>query len=67
MNEKLNNCVDLMELVSHHLDDGHHTRLEKIIIYLIMVEVVFEIVHFIERYIDHNALEPMAMFSSGQE
>lgn len=57
MNEKLNNCVDLMELVGHHLDDGHHTRLEKIIIYLIMVEVVFEIIHFIERYVDHSSLE----------
>ncbi|XP_066144497.1 required for meiotic nuclear division protein 1 homolog isoform X1 [Euwallacea fornicatus] len=50
MNEKINHCVALIELISHHLDEKHHTRLEWMIIILILVEVVFEIVHYIDRY-----------------
>lgn len=53
MNEKLSNCCDLMELLSHYLDDKHHCRLEWIIIILIMVEVFFEVVHFAERIFEH--------------
>jgi uncharacterized Rmd1/YagE family protein len=49
MNEKLNHCVELMELVSHHLSDRHHVRLEWMIIVLIMVEVGFEVLHFLEH------------------
>uniref|UniRef100_A0A0K8T601 DUF155 domain-containing protein n=1 Tax=Lygus hesperus TaxID=30085 RepID=A0A0K8T601_LYGHE len=47
MNEKLNHCSSLLELVSTHLSDRHHVRLEWMIIILIMVEVGFEILHFI--------------------
>ncbi|KAF6214727.1 hypothetical protein GE061_009470 [Apolygus lucorum] len=47
MNEKLNHCSSLLELVSTHLSDRHHVRLEWMIIVLIMVEVGFEILHFI--------------------
>ncbi|XP_015512535.1 required for meiotic nuclear division protein 1 homolog [Neodiprion lecontei] len=50
MNEKLNHCVELVELLSSHLSDRHHVRLEWMIIVLIMVEVVFEILHYIDRY-----------------
>jgi len=50
MNEKLNHCVELVELLSSHLSDRHHTRLEWMIIILIMVEVGFEIIHYVERY-----------------
>ncbi|KAF7278699.1 required for meiotic nuclear division protein 1 homolog [Rhynchophorus ferrugineus] len=50
MNEKINHCVALIELVSHHLSDKHHIRLEWMIIILIMVEVGFEIIHYIDRY-----------------
>lgn len=50
MNEKLNHCVELAELVSHELNDAHHIRLEWMIIILIMVEVCFEIIHYAERY-----------------
>lgn len=39
MNEKLNYCTELMALLSHHLNDIHHVRLEWMIIILIMVEV----------------------------
>uniref|UniRef100_W8C2U1 Required for meiotic nuclear division protein 1 n=1 Tax=Ceratitis capitata TaxID=7213 RepID=W8C2U1_CERCA len=50
MNEKINHCVELAELISHNLNDAHHIRLEWMIIILIMVEVGFEIVHYMDRY-----------------
>ena len=33
-----------------HIDTGHGHKLERIIIYLIMIEVFFECLHFYERY-----------------
>jgi len=51
MNEKINHCVELADLIRSHLSDNHHVRLEWMIIILIMVEVGFEIVHFIERFL----------------
>ncbi|XP_023018679.2 required for meiotic nuclear division protein 1 homolog [Leptinotarsa decemlineata] len=51
MNEKINHCVELIELLSSHLSDKHHVRLEWMIIVLIMVEVFFEIVHYIDRFV----------------
>lgn len=51
MNEKINHCVELVELLSSHLSDKHHVRLEWMIIILIMVEVGFEILHYIDRYL----------------
>lgn len=50
MNEKLNHCVELADLITSNLNDIHHCRLEKIIIYLIMIEVGFECLHYAERY-----------------
>ncbi|XP_050499223.1 required for meiotic nuclear division protein 1 homolog [Diabrotica virgifera virgifera] len=50
MNEKINHCVALIELLSSHLGDKHHIRLEWMIIALITVEVVFETIHYIDRY-----------------
>jgi len=50
MNERLNHCVELADLITSNLNDIHHVRLEKIIIYLILIEVIFEIVHYTERY-----------------
>lgn len=50
MNEKLNHCVELADLITSNLNDIHHVRLEKIIIYLIMIEVAFEFLHYAERY-----------------
>lgn len=49
INEKLNHCAALLELVSSHLSDRHHIRLELMIIALIMIEVCFEILHFLDR------------------
>ncbi|XP_067636957.1 required for meiotic nuclear division protein 1 homolog [Eurosta solidaginis] len=49
MNEKINHCVELAELISHNLNDAHHIRLEWMIIILIMVEVGFEIMHYMDR------------------
>lgn len=46
INEKLNNCVELMNLLGNHMNDKHHVRLEWMIIILIMVEVLFEMAHF---------------------
>ncbi|XP_021947376.1 required for meiotic nuclear division protein 1 homolog [Folsomia candida] len=51
LNEKMTQCSELLELISTHLTDRHHTRLEWMIILLIMVEVGFEILHAAERYI----------------
>ncbi|KAK7794454.1 hypothetical protein R5R35_003819 [Gryllus longicercus] len=50
MNEKLNHCLELVDLLSSHLNDKHHVRLEWMIIILIMVEVGFEIIHYIDRF-----------------
>ncbi|XP_042241787.1 required for meiotic nuclear division protein 1 homolog, partial [Homarus americanus] len=49
MNVKLSHCVELMELLKSHLNEEHSSRLEWIIIILIMVEVGFELLHFMER------------------
>ncbi|CAH1118522.1 unnamed protein product [Phaedon cochleariae] len=51
MNEKINHCVALIELLSSHLSDKHHVRLEWMVIILIMSEVMFEIIHYIDRYV----------------
>lgn len=47
INEKLNNCCELMNLLAGHMNDRHHIRLEWMIIVLITVEVLFEIARFI--------------------
>lgn len=47
INDKLNNCCELMNLLTNHMNDKHHVRLEWMIIVLIMVEVLFEVVRFI--------------------
>lgn len=57
MNEKINDCLSLIELVTNHLNDKHHVRLEWMIIILIMVEVGFEILHYTERYLNSDNLE----------
>lgn len=51
MNEKLNHCVELADLISSNLNDEHHVRLEWMIIILIMVEVGFEILHYADKFI----------------
>ncbi|XP_002734214.1 required for meiotic nuclear division protein 1 homolog [Saccoglossus kowalevskii] len=50
MNEKLNHCSEMVELMRTHLNEKHSLRLEWMIILLIAVEVVFEIIHSTERY-----------------
>lgn len=49
MNEKINHCVELADLINSNLNDTHHVRLEWMIIFLIMIEVGFEILHYIEK------------------
>lgn len=46
--KKLATVLKMMELVSSHLSDKHHIRLEWMIIVLIMVEVAFEFLHFMK-------------------
>lgn len=43
MNDKLNNCCELMNLLAAHTNDRHHVRLEYLIITLIAIEVGFEL------------------------
>lgn len=50
INERINHCVELTELVSSNLNDAHHVRLEWMIIVLIMVEVGFEILHYANKF-----------------
>lgn len=47
INEKLNNCCELMNLLANHMNDKHHLRLEWMIIVLILVEVLFEVSRFV--------------------
>ncbi|KAK7598232.1 hypothetical protein V9T40_006467 [Parthenolecanium corni] len=49
INEKLTHCIELVDLLSSQLSDQHHTRLELMIIALIMIEVCFEVIHFLGR------------------
>ncbi|XP_033341828.2 required for meiotic nuclear division protein 1 homolog isoform X2 [Megalopta genalis] len=51
INEKISHCVELVGILSSHLSDRHHIRLEWMIIVLIMVEVGFETIHYIDRYL----------------
>ncbi len=37
-NNRLNDCIDLMQILKEHLNDKKHTRLEWIIIGLIAIE-----------------------------
>lgn len=59
MNEKLNHCVELADLITSNLNDAHHIRLEWMIIILIMVEVVFEFIHYFERYMAAQEAEAL--------
>lgn len=47
INDKLNHCIELVELLSSHLSDKHHVRLEWMVIILIAVEVLFEVLRFL--------------------
>lgn len=49
MNEKLDYCYELLQQLTSHMDQEHNTKLEWMIIILIMVEVLFEIVHFLDK------------------
>lgn len=51
MNERLGYCSELIDLLGNHMNDKHHVRLEWMIIVLIMVEVMFECIHFLERIV----------------
>ncbi|KXJ27923.1 required for meiotic nuclear division protein 1 homolog [Exaiptasia diaphana] len=54
MNEKLNHCSELAELLRSHLSERHSNTLEWGIIALIAIEVIFEIIHLVETHIPLN-------------
>ncbi|OQV12639.1 putative Required for meiotic nuclear division protein 1-like protein [Hypsibius exemplaris] len=56
INEKLNHCYALVEFFRDHLNNAKSVRLELWIIALIMVEVVFEFLHFLESYRNRELL-----------
>jgi len=51
MNEKLNLCSELVEMLRSHLNDQHGHRLEWMIIVLITIEVLFEVIRLVERFL----------------
>ena len=59
VNEKLNHCLEVMDLISTHLSNEHGARLEWIIIVLIAIEICFELLHLVERKLGgFDFLEP---------
>lgn len=67
MNEKLNHCVELADLISSNLNDKHHIRLEWMIIILIMVEVGFEFLHYFARQEEHKMQQQqLALMGRGE-
>ncbi|CAN6607757.1 MIOREX complex component 10 [Trichomonascus vanleenenianus] len=57
LNKKLDYASELVGILKTHTSEQQSTRLEWMIIILIMVEVCFEIVHFLERYWEKQVLE----------
>ncbi|CCH45215.1 hypothetical protein BN7_4796 [Wickerhamomyces ciferrii] len=54
LNKKLDYATEESRALMSTLNEEKSTRLEWIIIYLIMIEVCFEIFHFYERYSDYK-------------
>ncbi|KAG7747204.1 hypothetical protein KL912_003816 [Ogataea haglerorum] len=54
LNRKLDYCSDEARALLEILTTRKGTRLEWIVIYLIMIEVLFEMHHFYERYEEHQ-------------
>ncbi|KAK9365982.1 hypothetical protein V1509DRAFT_631273 [Lipomyces kononenkoae] len=52
LNKKLDYVSEVVSILKAHLSEEKSVRLEWMIIILIMVEVAFEISHFMERYFD---------------
>ncbi|KAF5403341.1 Required for meiotic nuclear division protein 1 [Paragonimus heterotremus] len=54
LNSKLNMCCELTEILSNHLQSRHSSRLEWMIIALILVEVAFEAFYYYERRLERH-------------
>jgi len=50
INEKLEDCNKLTDVITDELNHKHSSKLEWYIIILIIFEVIFEVIHMIERY-----------------
>ncbi|VDP14658.1 unnamed protein product [Soboliphyme baturini] len=49
VNERLTYCMELLQLLDGSIADKHNVHLEIMIIILILIEVFFEVLHYIER------------------
>jgi len=58
VNEKLNHCLELLDLVSTHQSTEHGARLEWIIIILIAIEIGFEVLHLADKKYEFKFLHP---------
>lgn len=67
LNKKLDYATDESRALMSTLNDEKGTRLEMIIIYLIMIEVCFEIFHFYERYVDQQEIKSLKYFEKINE
>ncbi|KAF8567206.1 hypothetical protein P879_07427 [Paragonimus westermani] len=54
LNSKLNMCCELTEILSNHLQSRHSSRLEWMIIALILVEIAFEAFYYHERRLERR-------------
>ncbi|KAF6768265.1 hypothetical protein AHF37_07566, partial [Paragonimus kellicotti] len=64
LNSKLNMCCELTEILSNHLQSRHSSRLEWMIIALILVEVAFEAFYYYERRFErHPSVGDTARYS----
>ncbi len=50
VNSKLNHCQELAQLLRTQLHEEHSVKLEWCIIWLITLEVVFELLHYMEKW-----------------
>jgi len=54
INEKLEDCNKLTDVITDELNHTHSSKLEWYIIILIIIEVIFEVIHLMERYVGEN-------------
>lgn len=62
LNKKLDYATDESRALMSTLNEEKGTRLEMIIIYLILIEVCFEVFHFYERYVDSQEFKKLKLF-----
>ena len=56
-NKKLDYANELSEVLRNHFHEQHSLKLERIIIILIVIEIMFEVLHYAERYFSNDGDE----------